>query len=54
MALGTGWDGEGRSLYRLIVHGAEVPGRCVVDREFVPARRRPPGCLNSTNYLGRP
>lgn len=38
MALGTGWDREGRSLYRLIVHGAEVPGRwVVVDREFRPA-----------------
>ena len=39
MALGTGWDDEGRLLYRLIVHGADVPGRwVVVDREFRPAR----------------
>jgi hypothetical protein len=38
MALGTGWDDEGRLLYRLILYGAEVPGRwVVVDREFRPA-----------------
>ncbi len=39
MALASSWDNEGRSLYRLIVHGAEVPGRfVVVDREFRPVK----------------
>jgi hypothetical protein len=38
MALGTGWDERGVQLWRLIVQGAEVPGRwVVVDREFHPA-----------------
>lgn len=38
MALGTGWDDEGRILYRLIVHGADVPGRwVVVGLDFRPA-----------------
>ncbi len=37
MAPGTGWDDQGRLVYRLIVHGADVPGRwVVVDREFRP------------------
>jgi hypothetical protein len=39
MALATSWDEEGRSLFRLTVHGAELPGMwIVVDREFRPAR----------------
>jgi hypothetical protein len=38
MAPGTGRDGEGRLLYRLIVHGVDVPGLwAVIDREFRPA-----------------
>jgi hypothetical protein len=38
VALEAGWDKAGRSLWRLIVHGADVPGRwIVVAREFWPA-----------------
>jgi hypothetical protein len=38
LALSVGWDDRGRSLYRLIVHKVELPGRSVVvDREFRPA-----------------
>jgi hypothetical protein len=37
-ALAYGIDRERRSLWRLTVHGAAVPGAyLVVDREFVPA-----------------
>jgi hypothetical protein len=39
VALEAGWDRAGRSLWRLFVRGAEVPGRWVViDRRFRPAR----------------
>jgi hypothetical protein len=39
MAPETGWDEAGRSLWRLIVHGAEVPERwIVVGRESRPMR----------------
>jgi hypothetical protein len=38
MALGWCWDAEGRSTYKLTVHGAERPGRwIVVDRQSRPA-----------------
>jgi hypothetical protein len=34
-----GWDKEAAQLWKLTVHGAELPGRwVVVDREFRPAR----------------
>jgi hypothetical protein len=37
IALPVGWDEADRSLWRLTVHGAEVPGRrIVVHREFRP------------------
>jgi hypothetical protein len=39
MALSFGEDGRRRSLWRLTVHGAKVPGVfIVVDREFIPAQ----------------
>ena len=39
LALRTGWDAAGRALWRLVMHGENVPG-CwlVVDREFQPAQ----------------
>jgi hypothetical protein len=38
MALAFSWDEQGRSVYRLVVHGVELTGRwVVVDREFHPA-----------------
>jgi hypothetical protein len=34
-----GWDKEAAQLWKLKVHGAELPGRwIVIDREFRPAR----------------
>jgi hypothetical protein len=37
VALEAGWDHAGRSLWRLIVHGDDVPGSwIVVGREFWP------------------
>jgi hypothetical protein len=34
-----GWDAEGAQLWKLTVHGEELPGRWIVlDREFRPAR----------------
>jgi hypothetical protein len=42
MALSVGWGEGGVSLWRLTVHGVEVPGRwIVVDREFWPEGIRP-------------
>jgi hypothetical protein len=39
MALGWNWDAEGRSTYKLTVHGIELPGLwVVVDREFRPSQ----------------
>jgi hypothetical protein len=39
MALASSWDEQGRSIYRLIVHGVELPGRwIVVGREFWPVQ----------------
>jgi hypothetical protein len=36
-ALGAGQDDDGRALWRLTVHGGELPGRwIVIDRRFVP------------------
>jgi hypothetical protein len=36
-----GWDKEAAQLWKLTVHGAEVPGRwVVVDREFRPAQEQ--------------
>jgi hypothetical protein len=38
MAPGARWRDDGAALWRLTVHGAEVPGLWVViDREFRPA-----------------
>jgi hypothetical protein len=37
MALGCGWGAGGVHVWRLVVHGVEVPGRwIVVGREFWP------------------
>jgi hypothetical protein len=37
-AMSAGWDGTGRSLWRLTIHDADLPGLWfVVDREFHPA-----------------
>ncbi len=37
MALGSGRTDDGLAIWRLIVRGAEVPGRwIIVDREFQP------------------
>jgi hypothetical protein len=39
MALEVGWDEAGRSLWRLTIHGAELPGPwVVVDRQSHPVR----------------
>ena len=39
VSISASWDDAGRLLYRLIVHGVEVPGRCIVDdRAFRPER----------------
>jgi hypothetical protein len=39
MAPGTGWNDAGRTTYRLLTHGVDVPGRWVViDREFRPGQ----------------
>jgi hypothetical protein len=35
------WDGQGRTLFTLIVRGTELPGRfIVVDRCFIPAEEQ--------------
>jgi hypothetical protein len=37
--LPLGWDERGVAVWRMTVHGAEVPGRwIVVDREFRPVK----------------
>jgi hypothetical protein len=53
MALEVGWGEGGASLWKLTVHGVEVPGRwIVVGREFWPAHddgHRPRGCVRPAN-----
>jgi hypothetical protein len=42
MANRTGWNPDGLAVWRLTVHGAEVPGRWVIiDRVFQPVEEPP-------------
>jgi hypothetical protein len=38
----TGWDSDGLAVWRLTIHGVDVPGQwLIIDREFRPVKEPP-------------